>query len=111
MSKKAYRWMGGWCEDEHERRKEEKKRDKRKKKGEKKKKKNWVGNNVQRGVRKIRKNDLNVTCNKNRQTGRSQSRGRRFSKKGWEGGFSDQTFVTWDRGTVHGRKKKKQQGT
>ena len=60
---------------------------------------------MQRGVRKIRKNDLNVTCNKNRQTGRSQSRGRRFSKKGWEGGFSDQTFVTWDRGTVHGRKK------
>lgn len=52
---------------------------------------------MQRGVRKIRKNDLNVTCNKNRQTGRSQSRGRRFSKKGWEGGFSDQTFVTWDR--------------
>ena len=110
MSKKAYRWMGGWCEDEHERRKEEKKRDKRKKK-RKEEEKNWVGNNVQRGVRKIRKNDLNVTCNKNRQTGRSQSRGRRFSKKGWEGGFSDQTFVTWDRGTVHGRKKKKQQGT
>ena len=63
--------------------------------------KNWVGNNVQRGVRKIRKNDLNVTCNKNRQTGRSQSRGRRFSKKGWEGGFSDQKFVTWDRGMEH----------
>ena len=106
MSKKSIwmdGWMDGWCEDEHKRRKEGEKGAQGRKKEEKRRKRNWVGNNVQRGVRKIRKNDLNVTCNKNRQTGRSQSRGRRFSKKGWEGGFSDQTFVTWDRVRRGGR--------